>query len=395
VARTTSESEQRRALNVDEAVRSRYSRAATQTESELCCPVEYDKRYLEMIPDEILQRDYGCGDPSRHVHAGETVLDLGCGGGKVCYILSQIVGRTGRTLGVDCNDDMLALARKYQPQMDQKLGFHNIEFHKGKIQDLQLDLELLDEYLAGNPVKTSSDWLRLEEHAQFLRETSPLIPDHSIDVIVSNCVLNLVRPEDRRQLFVEMFRVLKRGGRAVICDIVSDEEVPTHMQNDAQLWSGCISGASREDRFFEAFEAAGFYGCEIVTRQSEPWAVVEGIEFRSMTLRAFKGKDAPCLDRKQAVIYNGPWKAVIDDDGHKLLRGQRMAVCDKTFSIYTGPPYAGQVTAIQPHDLFPRKKAPEFSCNEARIRSARETKGDGENLTVLPEGECCGSDGCC
>ena len=87
-----------------------------------------------------------------------------------------------------------------------------------------------------------------------------------MDAVVSNCVLNLVRTEDRRQLFSEVYRVLKRGGRAIISDIVSDEDVPEDLQNDAELWSGCISGAFREDRFLEAFEDAGFYGCEIVNR---------------------------------------------------------------------------------------------------------------------------------
>src|SRR5690606_23936369 len=124
-------------------------------------------------------------------------------------------------------------------------------------------------------------------HWNHLRQSSPLIADDSIDVVISNCVLNLVRREDRRQLFSEMYRVLKNGGRACISDIVSDEDVPAHLQRDGQLWSGCLSGAFREDEFLAAFEDAGFYGVEIVARQSEPWAVIEGIEFRSMTVRAF------------------------------------------------------------------------------------------------------------
>ena len=191
-----------------------------------------------------------------------------------------------------------------------------------------------------------------------------MIADDSVDVVVSNCVLNLVQEDDRRQLFAEVFRVLKRGGRAVISDIVCDEDVPQHLKDDPQLWSGCMSGAFREDEFLDVFEEAGFYGIEIVARQSDPWAVVEGIEFRSLTLRAWKGKQGPCLDRRQAVIYNGPWKAVLDDDGHTLYRGQRMAVCDKTYNIYTTGPYASDITPVPPFELIPLDDAPDYDCRQ-------------------------------
>lgn len=382
-------------LNVDSAVRDRYSQAAQQAEAQLCCPVDYDARYLEIIPDEIIERDYGCGDPSKYVEPGDTVLDLGSGGGKICYIASQVAGAKGRVIGVDCNDEMLSLARKYQSAVAAMLGYENVEFRKGKIQDLQLNLELVDQYLADNPVQTSGDWLRLEDHARHLRQASPLVGEDSIDVIVSNCVLNLVRCEDRRQLFSEMFRVLRRGGRAVISDIVCDDEVPEPLRNDPQLWSGCISGAFREDRLLQEFENAGFYGVEILERQTEPWAVIEGIEFRSMTIRVWKGKEGPSLERRQAVIYQGPWKAVIDDDGHKLLRGERMAVCDKTFHLYTQAPYAGQMIPIAPAHLPPLDESKTFDCHGSPVRSPQETKANVQLNTILPGEDCCGPSGCC
>jgi arsenite methyltransferase len=162
-------------LNVEEAVRSRYSAAAQSKEAALCCPVEYDARYLEMIPQEIIDRDYGCGDPSQYVESGDTVLDLGSGGGKICYIAAQVVGAEGRVIGVDLNDEMLGLARSYQPQMAETLGYGNVEFHKGRIQDLKLSLDQLDLYLAEHPVKSSADWLNVESHAQSLRETHPMV----------------------------------------------------------------------------------------------------------------------------------------------------------------------------------------------------------------------------
>ncbi len=276
-------------LNVDQAVLERYSGAAKRTEADLCCPVDYDTKYLKVLPDELIQRDYGCGDPSKWVAPGETMLDLGSGGGKICYIASQIVGPQGRAIGVDMNDDMLALARGFQRQIGDAIGWHNTEFHKGRIQDLALDLERFDEYLAENPVQSSNDWLRASAAADQMRRTAPMIAADSVDVVVSNCVINLVAESDRSQLFAEIYRVLRHGGRAVISDIVSNEPAPEHLRRDPKLWSGCISGAFVESEFLKAFERAGFCGIETVARQVEPWATIEGIEFRSVTVRAFKG----------------------------------------------------------------------------------------------------------
>ncbi len=280
-------------LDVEAAVRQRYSAASRQTAAELCCPVSYDARYLKALPRELLERDYGCGDPSKHVRPGETVLDLGSGGGKICYIAAQVVGARGRVIGVDCNDDMLALARKYQRQIGDSLGYHNVEFHKGRIQDLALDLDAFERHLAAHPVHSAGDWLRAEEHAQRLRQTQPMIAAGSVDVVVSNCVLNLVRRDDRQRLFAEIFRVLRPGGRAAISDITCDRPVPDRLQQDETLWSGCISGAFVEEDFLEAFAAAGFHGLRIIDRQEEPWATIEGIEFRSLTVEAHKGPTGP------------------------------------------------------------------------------------------------------
>lgn len=382
-------------INVEEAVRSRYSEAARKQEAALCCPVEYDTQYLKIIPQEIIDRDYGCGDPSQFVEPGDTVLDLGSGGGKICYIAAQVVGETGRVIGVDCNDDMLGLARSYQAQIAATLGYANVEFHKGRIQDLKLSLDQLDRHLAAHPVQSSSGWLEAEAQARSLRNNSPMIAEESVDVIVSNCVLNLVRESDRRQLFSEMHRVLRRGGRAVISDIVCDETVPEELRNDPKLWSGCMSGAFREDEFLQAFEEAGFYGVEIVATQKEPWAIVEGIEFRSMTVRAWKGKEGPCLERNQAVVYTGPWKAVIDDDGHRLNRGQRVAVCDKTFQIYSRRPYADQIIPVPPQLEIPLESAASFDCSHFGVRDPRKTKNGMLPLTRLPDEDCCGPSGCC
>lgn len=383
-------------FDVESAVRTRYGNAANEVENALCCPVEYDPQYLKILPAEIIERDYGCGDPSAFVKTGDTVLDLGSGGGKICYIASQIVGENGKVIGVDTNLEMLALANKYRAEMAEKIGFANTEFRYGKIQDLKLNLSLVDDYLKENPIKTADDFFAYESFVAKIKAEKPLVEDDSIDVILSNCVLNLVKPEFKEQMFAEMFRVLKRGGRVAISDIVSDEDVPEHLQKNAELWSGCISGAFREDLFIEAFERAGFYGIEIVKRDEKPWRVVEGIEFRSVTVTAYKGKQGACWERNQAVIYKGPWKKVIDDDGHILERGARMAVCDKTFQIYSKEPYASQIIAVEPIENIALEDAKEFDCRRTAKRNPRETKGLEYSLTDLSGAECCEpGENCC
>jgi len=277
-------------LQVESAVRRRYSEAATKRIETLCCPIEYDRQYLKVIPQEIIDRDYGCGDPSTHLRSGETVLDLGSGAGKICFIAAQVVGPEGRVIGVDMNDDMLALARQYAPVVGKAIGFHNVEFRKGRIQDLALDLEKLDADLKANPIRNANSFLAAEARAEELRVTAPLIATESIDVVISNCVLNLVEPRAKHQLFHEIFRVLRKNGRAVISDIVSNQPVPEEMQNDPELWSGCISGALIEEAFIQAFVDSGFHSVHVLKRETAPWRTVNGIEFRSLTIEAFKGK---------------------------------------------------------------------------------------------------------
>lgn len=381
-------------LDVEDAVLKRYSAGAKSAEPGLCCPTSYDSRYLDAIPEEVLQRDYGCGDPSRHLHEGEAVLDLGSGAGKICFLASQVVGPRGRVIGIDVNDDMLAVARRNTAVVAQRTGFANVEFRKGRIQDLALDLESLELWLNRNPVQSVEELSRLDAFMAELRATKPLVENESIDAVVSNCVLNLVHPEAKRQLFTEMSRVLKKGGRVVISDIVSDEDVPEHLKQDPQLWSGCISGALREDEFLRAFEDAGFYGISILERQSQPWQTVEGIEFRSITVAAYKGKEGPCWDHKQAVVYKGPFRQVEDDDGHVLHRGTRVAVCEKTFSIYSREPYRSHFDFIEP--LVKPSDPEPFPCAKGMLtRHPHETKGEDYRLTTEAGPLCAPEKGCC
>lgn len=381
--------------NVEQVVKERYRQGAKTQVEELCCPIDYDPRYLRVIPEEVLDRDYGCGDPSRYVRAGETVLDLGSGTGKICFIAAQVVGAEGKVIGIDMTPEMLDVARRSAPVVAERLGFANVEFRRGRIQDLQLDLDRLEEELLQEPVADVESLMKVRAREQSLRANEPLVPDDSIDVVVSNCVLNLVGHSEKQQLFHEIYRVLKRGGRAVISDIVGDEPVPSSMQEDADLWSGCISGALTESGFLQAFERAGFHGIRILERAEEPWRTVEGIEFRSLTVEAFTGKEGPCLERLQSVVYKGPFKEVLDDDGHRIERGQRHAVCDKTFQLFRQEPYRDQFEFIPPRQEMPVEEAESFDCSRNAVRHPRETKGADYSITNEPGEACCGPDGCC
>ncbi|MDJ0682031.1 MAG: methyltransferase domain-containing protein [Xenococcaceae cyanobacterium MO_167.B52] len=393
----TSQSASEIAYNIESEVKIRYQEGARQQQPSLCCPTEYEGNYLQILPEEIVAKDYGCGDPTRYVNEGETVVDLGSGAGKNCYILAQKVGAAGKIIGVDFNDEMLSLARKYQEEIAAKLGYYNTEFVKGKIQDLKLPLDKLQAWLDQNPIYSLDDVAEYELECDRLRQAETLIADNSVDVVISNCVLNLVHPQDKEQLFKEIYRVLKRGGRAVISDIVCDEDPTEKILNDPELWSGCIAGAFREDNFLKMFEAAGFYGIEILKREETPWQVIDGVEFRSVTIRAYKGKEGECLERKQAVVYKGPWKQVQDDDGHIYCRGERMAVCDKTYHILTdaNSPYQKDMIAIAPYENIPLEEAEIFNCKNKAIRHPKETKGSEYNLTNASNDDCCPSGECC
>ena len=381
-------------LHPETAVKERYASGAQTREAALCCPVEYDPQYLKVIPAEVIERDYGCGDPSQYLRAGETVLDLGSGTGKICFIAAQVVGWKGKVIGVDMTDEMLAVARRNAPVVAESLGYGNVEFRKGRIQDLGLDLERLDAALRERPIADAASFLRADELAAELRLKHPLVADASVDVVVSNCVLNLVDSRSKPRLFEEIFRVLRVGGRAVISDIVSDEASPEHLQNDPELWSGCISGALTEDGFLAAFERAGFHGIRLLKRDAAPWQTVEGIEFRSVTVEAFKGKQGPCFERNQAVVYKGPFKEVLDDDGHRMERGRRYAVCDKTFNLYRKSPYAEQFEFIEPREAIPLAEAKPFDCSRTALRHPKETKGQEYSATTAA-GSCCDGGGCC
>ncbi len=389
-------------MNVQLSVVERYSGAAKQREAALCCPVNYDQGLLALLPREIIEKDYGCGDPSRYVREGDVVLDLGSGGGKVCYMAAQLAGEKGRVIGVDMNDDMLALARRYQPEMASKLGSDRVRFVKGRIEDLALDVEAMEHYLKTHPVRNAADLDTLHTWQARQRLAQPLIADNSVDLVISNCVLNLVDDGSKQQMVREIFRALKPGGRVAISDIVSDEPVPAHLKANPDLWSGCISGSFQEQEFLRAFTDAGFLAVTYDKWDAAPWQVVEGIEFRSVTLTAVKGAGTACLDYGHAVIYRGPYASITDDENHVYSRGERMAVCERTYKLLTDDAQGGVSVAggRTPGATGPYKndfigippamsREPVAWCAPAGAkRSAAETKGAVHAQTYSGPG-CC------
>jgi len=359
-------------MTVETLVSERYAEGAQERQEALCCPVDYDASLLKLLPQEIIDRDYGCGDPSRYVQAGDVVLDLGSGGGKICYMAAQIVGEKGAVIGVDMTDEMLELAKSYKSEMAEKLGNDRVEFKKGYIQDLALDVEAMECFLAENPVNNIQSLQELDRWKAKQKSDNPLIKDDSVSLVVSNCVLNLVAQSDRAQMLKDVFRVLKPGGRVAISDIVCDEIVPEHLQKDAELWSGCISGAFQEKEFVQAFLEAGFVGVAYDKWEADPWQTVEGIEFRSVTLVATKPSKSDLIDAGQAVLYRGPFSSVEDDLGNHFTRGDRIAVSKRTFNLLTAGDYQEHFVGMQPAQTTDNGC---FCKPSGTLRPAQETKG--------------------
>jgi len=288
---------------VRKSVNKFYSTAANQPQKELCCPTSYDSADLSHIPQEILNISYGCGSPVTlaQIELGECVLDLGSGGGVDCFIASKMVGERGRVVGIDMTDEMLLKANASRESVAEKLGFNNVRFLKGFLEEI------------------------------------PLAND-CIDMVTSNCVINL--SDQKEKVFQEIFRILRKGGRFVISDIFSDREVPLQMKQNRKLWSECISGAITEVAFVNKIKAMGFYGLEVINRYL--YKEVEGFSFYSITVKAYKYKKSKeCMYLGQYATYKGPFSFVSDDDGHTYPVGIPVEICTDTAWKLSNPPYKG------------------------------------------------------
>ena len=302
-------------------VREFYGKAAEEPQEELCCPTKNSEEDTSHIPQEVLDRFYGCGSPTiiARVSEGETMVDLGAGAGIDCFIAAKKVGPKGKIYGIDMTDEMLKVANENRKLVAKNLGYDIVEFRKGFLEDIPVD-------------------------------------NGKVDLITSNCVINL--SPDKKAVFNEMWRVLKDHGRIVISDIVSQVETPPHLKLNKQLWGECISGALTEDEFMAYLEQAGFYGLQTLSKVF--WKEVEGYSFYSVTLRGYKfEKEEGCVYIGQRAIYHGPYKAITDEEGHLFPRNEPVEVCTDTAEKLSNPPYTGQFTIFNVND---GNKAP-YSCS--------------------------------
>jgi arsenite methyltransferase len=283
-------------------VSERYARAVT-TGEQMCCPTGYDFEDLRaFVPEEVLRVSYGCGTPAglATVRPGETVLDIGSGGGIDCFEAARRVGPEGRIIGVDMTDEMLAMARRNAPIVAQNLGYpaSNVEFRKGHAENLPVE-------------------------------------DDSVDLIISNCVINLA--PDKRKVFREMFRVIRPGGRFTISDIVADAPVPQYLIHDQQKWGDCLSGALPAWEYLAGLVQVGFLGVHQMKFSS--WSIIDGIHFFSLTLTGYKLPETIESAGAAHATLVGPFSRAVDELGQTYHRGRPEPVSARTARLLKTPPF--------------------------------------------------------
>ena len=237
-----------------------YGDAAGEVKAEVCSPINFDRRFLEHIPPEVIKRSYGCGSPvfAAGLSPGESVVDLGSGGGIECFIAAKMVGEEGRVTGIDMTPRMLKLARKSSEPVARNLGYKNVSFRESYLENIDL-------------------------------------PAAGADTVISNCVINL--SPQKFKVFSEIRRILKPGGRLVISDVVSDELLPAGIRFNPRLQGECIGGAMTQEKLLRMLFKLGFRRMEILKKFF--WREVEGHRFYSMTYRAVK----PVRDE---MSFSGP-----------------------------------------------------------------------------------------
>jgi SAM-dependent methyltransferase len=306
-----------------EAVKNYYGkelRNRKDLKTDSCCcggnlPPEV-RETLPLIADEIKERFYGCGSPLPPLLEGMTVLDLGCGTGRDVYIASRLVGEKGRAIGVDMTDEQLEVARRYEDEQRRRFGYaeSNVTFLKGYIEDL-----------------------------------GTLVEDGSVDVVISNCVINL--SSDKEKVFREIHRVLKDGGELYFSDVFSDRRIPESASSDSVIRGECLGGAMYIEDFRRMMIRTGFTdfryteGCDMILNNREIEEKVGEASFTSRTVRAFKLDDLEdiCEDYGQVATYDGSIPGHPNgfdlDDHHHFVKGKPMLVCGNTASMVSDTRY--------------------------------------------------------
>ncbi len=296
-------------------------RGSADLKTSACCAGDavppHLRAFVADVHPEIRERFYGCGLPLPPALEGCTVLDLGCGTGRDCYVLSRLVGERGHVIGVDMTPAQLAIARRHREWHAERYGHarSNVELRDGYIEDLG----------------------------------AVGIADASVDVVVSNCVVNLSPAKDR--VFREIFRVLKPGGELYFSDVFADRRVPASLQRDPVLLGECLAGALYHEDFRRLIAAAGCADARVVSSQpitlGDPEIVgkIGMVTFRSRTVRAFKlVLEDRCEDYGQVATYLGTLPELPHafelDDHHRFERARPMLVCGNTADMLAGSRYA-------------------------------------------------------
>ena len=317
-----------------------YGKTVSKTEDlafDACCVAEYDLGLLTAITAEVKEKRYGCGSPIPQLIGGCTVLDLGSGAGIDCFIAAQLVGESGHVIGVDMTPEQLEVARRNIPPIMDNIGYAkpNVEFLEGRIEEI--------------PVESGS-----------------------VDVVISNCVINLSNNKER--VFAEIHRVLKPGGEFYISDIVADRRVPAHIASDEVLWSECLSGAAYGGDLFRIMRRAGFEDVRSVSRRPLD-TVIEGVRFEAVNLRGFKiDLEDACEDYGQVAVYRGtiPTKEMefVLDLSHTFVSGEAMRVCKNTADMLTQSRYSSHFVVSAPifhMGLFDCSPGPKATDTESEL----------------------------
>ncbi|QSB02598.1 methyltransferase domain-containing protein [Methylomonas sp. EFPC1] len=308
-------------IEISESVRHYYGQvlqSSNDLKTSACCSIDampsYLKALLASLHPEVLERFYGCGSPLPPALTGKTVLDLGCGTGRDCYLLSKLVGASGRVIGVDMTPEQLAVAVRHRNWHAERFGFANVEFLHGHIENL---------HTVG-------------------------IADNSVDVVVSNCVINL-SPE-KPSVLAEIFRVLKPGGELYFSDVFADRRIPFELRQDPVLLGECLGGALYWEDFRRILQDLGCPDVRKVKQNTisiddpDVFAKIGMVKFDSVTVRAFKMPlEDRCEDFGQVATYLGtieqhPHSFDLDDH-HHFETGRPLRVCGNTADMLAGSRY--------------------------------------------------------
>ncbi|WP_160673595.1 hypothetical protein [Clostridium sp. C8-1-8] len=249
----------------------------------------------------------------------------------------------------------------------------NLEVLTAENYDLKTNINLISSYLNTNPTIDLAAYKILQLSVEEQKRNSPLVSDNSVDTVIIDTDVNTLDSDKFTEVVNEAFRVLEKGGKILMRLIITDE--PCNHLLPININELKFRTIPLEKEVIDIMDKIGFHGIQFESRSELPVKVIGQVELREFVISAYKGKQGPCLDCGQAVIYRGPWKEVFDDDGHHYVRGERVAVCSKTYGVVSRNPYKDQFIYVPSYVDVPEETAQLFDCNTPKIRDIHVTKG--------------------